>query len=90
MLFITNRVPKGTAKKIEFDALPRDISFDLQNTDISANLYFCERDSTHNYKEIGHKSFFTKLKELTDRNTQILLYIHGFNNTDRKMFFLML
>ncbi len=43
-------------------------------------MYFCERRDKDNYVEIGNESFFSRLKDLPKR-MQILLYIHGFNNT---------
>ncbi len=77
MLFVTNRLPEQSAKT----RLNRKISFNLQNTTASQQMYFCERHDKHEYTEIGNKAFFTRLKELPEK-TQVLLYIHGFNNTD--------
>lgn len=79
MLFITNRTPNESAKTTATD-LGRSISFDYQNTTASQSLYFCERQSKNNYVEIGSQPFFKSLKEITNQDTQLLLYIHGFNN----------
>lgn len=75
MLFITNRTPNQSARS----KANRNISFNAQNTDISKWLYFCERQSKDNYTEILSIPFFQKLKQLPP-HTQILFYIHGFNN----------
>jgi len=76
MLFVTNRSPR---QSIRFQK-NRKISFDLQNTDVSRYIYFCERHGNGDYTEIGGKEFFRKLKEELGADTQLLLYIHGFNN----------
>ncbi len=76
MLFATNRTPTQSAKTKR----NRKISFSLQNTSVSTDMYFCRRDGVDDYTEVGKKTFFQELKEL-DNNTQILFYIHGFNNT---------
>ena len=76
MLFATNRTPTQSAKSKK----GRKISFSMQNTSVSQDMYFCRRDGVNDYIEIGNKAFFQQLKELNG-NTQILLYIHGFNNT---------
>ncbi|MCO6441622.1 MAG: alpha/beta hydrolase [Nitrococcus mobilis] len=65
----------------------RSISFDLQNTAASHHMYFCERRGQGDYIEIGNVAFFDRLKALPDSKTQILLYIHGFNNTDEAVVF---
>jgi esterase/lipase superfamily enzyme len=76
MLFVTNRSPR---QSVRFKK-NRPISFDLQNTDVSRYIYFCERKSHSDYIEIGSKGFFKSLKEDLKKDTQLLLYIHGFNN----------
>jgi len=76
MLFVTNRNPK---QSVRFKK-NRHISFDLQNTDVSRYLYFCERKGKDDYIEVGSKAFFSHLKDGLPQATQILLYIHGFNN----------
>lgn len=84
MLFITSRIPNEGAKKV-FEG-KRKVSFDAQNTEVSSRLYFCQRSHENEYEEIGSAALFEALKCL-DQNTekpfnetQILLYIHGFNN----------
>ncbi|RLV61271.1 alpha/beta hydrolase [Parashewanella curva] len=75
MLFITNRTPKQSARSRK----GRRISFDYQNTAVSQYLYFCQRHNTDEYTEILHHDFFQYLKSLP-AHTQLLFYIHGFNN----------
>lgn len=75
MLFITNRIPNQSAQSQP----NRTISFNYQNTDISKWLYFCERKGKDDYIEITSSPFFAQLKSLPN-HTQILFYIHGFNN----------
>lgn len=75
MLFATNRTPAQSAKSKK----GRKISFSMQNTSVRQDMYFCRRDGVDDYVEIGNKAFFQELKGL-DNETQILFYIHGFNN----------
>ncbi|MDG3087898.1 alpha/beta hydrolase [Vibrio hannami] len=75
MLFITNRVPVQSARS----KVNRRISFNYDNTSPSAYLYFCERTGKDEYKEIKQDAFFSQLKSLSNE-TQILFYLHGFNN----------
>ena len=75
MLFATNRTPEqSVASKRD-----RKISFSMQNTSVRQDMYFCRRDAKNNYVEIGSKAFFQALRDLPGK-TQILFYIHGFNN----------
>ena len=76
MLFATNRIPEQSHKT----TLNRKISFDLQDTRAAHSMYFCQRKGKDNYIEIGRNKFFSTLRDLP-KKTQILLYIHGFNNT---------
>lgn len=76
MLFATNRTPKESARSKK----NRSISFPVQKTRTSLDMYFCERNGESDYTELGSPEFFEKLKQLPDK-TQVLLYIHGFNNT---------
>lgn len=81
MLFITNRTPKQSSRSKKSGT--RKISFDYNNTSVSQNLYFCQRNSKDDYDEILSKEFFKQLKAIDSDNskgTQILFYIHGFNN----------
>lgn len=75
MLFITNRTPKQSAKSKK----NRKLSFNYDNTAVSQFLYFCERSAKDDYIEIKSDAFFERLKGLHE-NTQLLFYIHGFNN----------
>lgn len=75
MLFATNRTPTQSAKSKK----GRKISFSMQNTSVRQDMYFCRRDGVDDYVELGSKAFFQNLKDLNDK-TQILFYIHGFNN----------
>ncbi|MCL9775506.1 hypothetical protein [Vibrio methylphosphonaticus] len=81
MLFITNRIPNQSARSKK----NRAISFNYQNTDISKWLYFCERHDVGDYTEILSTPFFARLKALPD-TTQILFYLHGFNNNMESSF----
>lgn len=76
MLFVTNRTPKQSNKSTP----NRKMSFHLQNTSASQDLYFCERRAKNDYIEIGSGAFFSRLK-CQSNGAQILLYVHGFNNT---------
>ena len=76
MLFATNRTPKESARSKK----DRNISFPVQKTRTSLDMYFCKRNGKNDYKELGSPEFFEVLKNLPG-NTQVLLYIHGFNNT---------
>ena len=82
MLFVTNRIPRGSIKT----RIGRKIRFDLDNMSVSQNLFFCERKGVEDYVEIGNQAFFSRLKELRGIK-QILLYIHGFNNTGENEIF---
>ena len=82
MLFVTNRSPEDSSRT----ELARKIKFDLNNTSACINLYFCERHDKDNYTEIGSLKFFQRLKS-SEKAKQILLYIHGFNNTGEKEIF---
>ncbi len=74
MLFITNRKPKGSIRT----RINRKFVFDLNVNAPSNSIFCCERKSEDEYVEIGHKKWFTSLKEKDVK--QILLYIHGFSN----------
>lgn len=80
MLFATNRTPTRKSTTISpVTKVNRKIHFDTQNTRPASEMYFCRRNGPGDYIEVGGRSFFTSLKEL-GQFTQILLYIHGFNN----------
>lgn len=83
MMFVTNRTPVQSNRT----RLNRKIRFNLQDTGVSQNMYFCERRDRDDYIEIGSQAFFSQLKTSLGGKTQILLYIHGFNNTGEKEIF---
>lgn len=83
MLFVTNRTPKQSPKSRR----NRNISFDLNNTAVSQYIYFCNRTDEGQYVEIMHEAFFEKLRDLANPKAEILLFIHGFNNTPEKDIF---
>jgi esterase/lipase superfamily enzyme len=83
MLFVTNRTPRQSPRSRR----NRRISFDLDNTAVSQYLYFCERQGVGDYLEIMHEAFFERLRDLSSRKTEVLLYIHGFNNTPEESIF---
>lgn len=80
MLFITNRFPKQSIRT----RIGRKWDFDLDNNASSNSVYFCERESSDTYAEIGSIPFLEILKE--NKNRQILLYIHGFSNSPEDAF----
>ncbi len=82
MLFVTNRTPRQSIRS----RTNRAISFDLQDTTASQNLFFCERHQADRYTEIGSREFFQRLKTLPG-NQQVILYIHGFNNLGERDIF---
>ena len=88
ILFATNRVfnegptpilPDGTLK------IPRQVSFNLNNNQAEQSIYFCERTSQDNYREIGHREFFKQLDEV--EATEILFYIHGYSSLPEQAVF---
>ena len=83
MLFVTNR----TTEQGPRSGSNRSISFDLDNTAVSQFLYFCERKGDGQYVEIMHDAFFQRLRDLANPKADILLFIHGFNNTPEKDIF---
>ncbi|MFT7289240.1 MAG: esterase/lipase superfamily enzyme, partial [Halieaceae bacterium] len=80
MLFITNRFPTQSIRT----RINRNWNFDLDNNAASNSIYFCERQSTGNYQEIGSISFFSRLKDSDCR--QLLIYLHGFSNLPEDVF----
>ena len=75
MLFVTNRTPNQSHRSRK----NRKLTFDNNNTTVSQHLYFCKRETDGSYKEIMSTGLFGALKALPEK-TQVLLYIHGFNN----------
>lgn len=88
MLFATNRVlnegPTPRNPNGSF-AVPRQVSFNLDNNQAEQSIYFCDRASRNNYREIGHEEFFKELDEATA--TEIIFYIHGYSNLPEKSIF---
>ncbi|WAJ70398.1 alpha/beta hydrolase [Catenovulum adriaticum] len=82
MLFATNRTPRESNRSKK----NRNISFSKQTTRPTLDMFFCEREHPSKYTEIGSPAFFERLKKLS-KNMQILLYIHGFNNTPEEDIF---
>lgn len=83
MLFVTNRTPRQRPRSRR----NRKISFDLDNTAISQYLYFCERIGEGEYVEVMSEAFFQKLRDLSNPKCEVVLYIHGFNNTPEESIF---
>lgn len=81
MLFITNRsFNEGKTSKNG-----RKVTFNLEDNEPSASVFFCERTKKDQYVELGSKGFLEKLRQASCK--QILLYIHGFNNLPEKDIF---
>ncbi len=65
--------------RVQFEE--RKVTFDLEDTDPTAAVFFCQRKGPDNYREIGSQKFFKALRTPPPKGAkQILLYIHGFNN----------
>lgn len=76
MLFITNRLPKGSW----VTKIGREFIFDLRSNSPSASVYFCNYDENNKKStELGSGEFLVRLSESEEEN--ILFYIHGFHNT---------
>jgi esterase/lipase superfamily enzyme len=83
MYFITNRLFKENIKSPK-DRKVREVEFDLENNIVSNTVYFCKKDNNSVLSEIGNERFF---EQLADENiTDILLYIHGYNNEPKDVF----
>ncbi|WP_435106536.1 alpha/beta hydrolase [Arhodomonas sp. AD133] len=82
MLFATNRTPRQSPRT----RIDRPISFDPQNTTAAQHVFFCERNDKDDYTEIGGNAFFERLRDLPG-DTQVLLYIHGFNSPMEEIIF---
>ena len=88
MLFATNRVLNEgpTPKKPDGSlAVPRQVSFNLNNNQAEQSIYFCDRISQNNYQEIGHQEFFEGLDRAIA--TEILFYIHGYSSLPEQAIF---
>lgn len=80
MFFITNRFPTQSIRT----RAGRNFSFDLDNNAASNSVFFCERNNSDKYTELGSISFLEKIKNSKYR--QICLYIHGFSNLPEDAF----
>jgi len=80
MLFITNRVPKGSIQS----KVGRPFEFDLKNNAPSNSVFFCKRNGDGSVTEVGGMNFLSDLKNSDYR--QIMLYIHGFSNLPDDVF----
>ncbi|HXU93512.1 MAG TPA: alpha/beta hydrolase [Gallionella sp.] len=80
MLFITNRVPKGSIKT----KVNRVFAFDEKNNAPSNSVFYCRRNDDGSITEVGGYNFLAELKKSTYR--QLLLYIHGFSNMPDDVF----
>jgi esterase/lipase superfamily enzyme len=74
MLFITNRILKQSSRT----RIGRTIDFDLRRNEAGQSVFFCERQNTDTYIELGNENFFRGLKE--SGYEQLLIYIHGYSN----------
>lgn len=84
MLFVTNRTVKegldpevGTKINFGKDA---DEAGGRDEKGISRSILFCRRSGPGDYQVVGSKAFFPELRDCDKR--QILIYIHGYSNTD--------
>ena len=75
MLFMTNRMLKPSLKS----RVGRKVEFDLKDANALQSLFFCRRNAEGDYTEVGSEMMLDELKK--SPHEQILLYIHGFNNT---------
>jgi len=73
MLFITNRELKGKKEKLSFVASNK-VSNDLRYCEINYKL----NDKDKDFAEIGSNNLMKKLRD--NHKTEIMFYIHGFNN----------
>lgn len=80
MLFVTNRVlhEGPTPMSGGEPQVPRSVSFDLSNNQAEQSVYFCERQGSEQYQEIGGRAFLSSLKNSNAK--EILLYVHGYSN----------
>lgn len=84
MLFITNRA-LNEGKTSPQPGKERKITFNLNDSEPSSSVFFCERRGKEKHFEIGSKKFLEQLRDAKEK--QILLYIHGFNNLPERDIF---
>jgi esterase/lipase superfamily enzyme len=75
MLFMTNRMLKPSLKSRP----GRKVEFDLKDANALQSLFFCRRNGPGDYTEVGSEALLDELKQ--SQFEQILLFVHGFNNT---------
>jgi esterase/lipase superfamily enzyme len=87
MLFITNRVLQEgpTPMRNDQPQVPRSVSFNLSNNQAEQSVYFCRRDNSQNYTEIGGQAFLSELKNLKVK--EIFLYLHGYSSLPERDIF---
>ena len=88
MLFVTNRqFEEGSSSTLKPGETrrPRPVSFELDKTEPTAAVQFCERLDKDAYREIYSSEFMARLKDSEAR--QVLLYIHGFSNLPERHIF---
>ena len=88
MLFVTNRrFAEGPSGTVTAGSLPppRSVSFDLDETEPSAAVHFCERLDKDDHREVYGPRFMDRLKSAPA--SQVLLYVHGFNNLPERHIF---
>lgn len=74
MFFITNRAPNEGIKS----EVGRTFTFDLDNSGSLNDVYYCESGEGGKHTEIGSEALLQRVR--TSGCSQILLYLHGFNN----------
>jgi len=80
MFFITNRFPTQSIRT----RIGRNFTFDLDDNAPSNSVFFCSREGSNRYNEIGSRDFLNRLKQT--ECGQILIYIHGFSNLPEDVF----
>lgn len=80
MLFLTNRIPKGSIRT----RVGRRFEFDLNKNSPGNSIFFCRHTSDGENIEVGGTQFMSELK--TCEYSQILLFIHGFSNLPKDVF----
>ena len=88
MLFATNRRFKQGSSPTPPDGPPppkRSVSFNLDDTEPSVAVHFCERLGKKDYREIYASRFMNRLKGAP--GSHVLLYVHGFNNLPERDIF---
>lgn len=79
MLFITNRALEQSHRSRS----GRKVSFDMDNNEPQASVFFCETGKNQ-MTEVMSEGLLERLR--TSKCEEILVYIHGFNNTPESAF----